>query len=129
MRRDKWRRNEKCINYGNITNTNSQSAGGLAGDTDTTRDFKYCNISDCANYGNVSAEYHVGGIVGYATTATIKNCLTTGNITSISDNEYYGMLIGGIGSGKTNIENTFYSTNATLTAGSTTKDIVSVGKR
>jgi len=120
---------KKCINYGNITNTNSQSAGGLAGDTDTTRDFKFCNISDCANYGNVSAEYHVGGIVGYATTATIKNCLTTGNITSILDNEYYGMLIGGIGSGKTNIENTFYSTNATLTAGSTTKDIVSVGKK
>ena len=52
-------------NYASVTGT-GYYAGGVIG---TIRDGVY-NISDCANYGSVTADRAVGGIIGWAQRAT-----------------------------------------------------------
>ncbi len=80
-----------CYNKGNVSNT----ANAAASNTGNAGCFGYVyayyspiTITDCYNTGNVSANYIVGGVVGYArgnnSTNTVKfnNCYSTGTVTN-----------------------------------------------
>lgn len=89
--------------YGNISNcTNKiditsirQTAGGICG---TYAGASNCSISNCANYGNISARYRAGGIVGntfwYST--KIKDVFTSGNVTTKENDTSLGFVVGRI---------------------------------
>ena len=93
----------RCVNNGSITSTeysagsafsNSKqaySAGGLFG-------FKTSgSIIKSYNYGNVSGNYCVGGLVGYyegGTDHTIQYCVNYGNISGFDTYSYAGGIIG-----------------------------------
>ena len=75
-----------CINYANITNSNS---GGIVGSESGN-----LNITNCINYSRVSGQY-AGGIVGsYSKVLNITNCSSTGFITGTGSGGIAGYAFG-----------------------------------
>ena len=80
-----------CINFGNVESTGSDNVGGIAGSTKNTG-----SISDCYNYGSVKTVHgRSGGIVGLGTKPII-NCVNYGNVTAGWDS---GGILGYVGDG------------------------------
>ena len=103
---------EKCANYGNI-NSQGVFVGGICGSF-------ICNssITTSANYGDIVGNNSVGGIIGYASNASISNSLTTGDVKSIT--VAAGFVIGGCYCAITLSNTVAYNSGATLTDGETT---------
>lgn len=71
---------ENITSYVNITASNNQ-AGGIIGYIATNN----VTITNCKNYGNITARELVGGIVGGCwTNVTYNNCENHGNVTATS---------------------------------------------
>lgn len=73
-----------CENNGKIS-TNGICAGGIVGKLHTAYNGSLQSVSNCQNKSEVSAQYYVGGIVGFAygaykQTVDIKNCSNSGNL-------------------------------------------------
>lgn len=96
---------EGCKNYGMVTTDNTvvkvggggHKVGGLIGYTSNAK----LTITSCANYGDVSSNRHVGGIVGQCINAfEISNTINVGDITvgvaitrnSLSDSQAAGFV-------------------------------------
>ena len=103
---------EKCANYGNI-NSQGVFVGGICGSF-------ICNssITTSANYGDIVGNNSVGGIIGYASNASISNSLTTGDVKSIT--VVAGFVIGCCYNAITLSNTVAYNSGATLTDGETT---------
>jgi len=67
---------KKCFNQAAVTS--NYSAGGIIGYLGSVA----YTFTDCANSGTIKSTgvYEVGGIVGFANKATLKNCLNTGKV-------------------------------------------------
>ena len=100
-----------CVNYADIV-ASGKDAGGILGRWQYTATAGSGKIEGCANYGNVSGTYEIGGIVGYSyadigngytTTKYITNCHNQGNVTATSSSTVY---VGGI----VGYARTYYST-------------------
>ena len=80
---------ENCTNYATVKST-GYYVGGITGTQ------KGGHISNCANHGNVEANYHVGGIVGaiYGEATNLSNVISTGNVTERVVTGTNGLLVG-----------------------------------
>ena len=80
---------ENCTNYATVKST-GYCVGGITGTQ------KGGHISNCANHGNVEANYHVGGIVGaiYGEATNLSNVISTGNVTERVVTGTNGLLVG-----------------------------------
>ncbi len=67
---------QSCINVGTITGDYARD-GGLVGSL-----VGESKIENCANIGNVTSQYQVGGLAGHITAATITGSYNTGSVTS-----------------------------------------------
>ena len=103
---------EKCANYGNI-NSQGVYVGGICGSS-----FGSSSITTSANYGDIVGNNSVGGIIGYASNASISNSLTTGDVKSITVAP--GFVIGCCYNAITLSNTVAYNSGATLTDGETT---------
>ena len=103
---------EKCANYGNI-NSQGVNVGGICGSS-----IGSSSITTSANYGDIVGNNSVGGIIGYASNASISNSLTTGDVKSIIS--VAGFVIGGCYNAITLSNTVAYNSGATLTDGETT---------
>ena len=103
---------EKCANYGNI-NSQGVNVGGICGSS-----FGSSSITTSANYGDIVGKNSVGGIIGYASNASISNSLTTGDVKSIT--VAAGFVIGSCYNAITLSNTVAYNSGATLTDGETT---------
>ena len=103
---------EKCANYGNI-NSQGVNVGGICGSS-----IGSSSITTSANYGDIVGKNSVGGIIGYASNASISNSLTTGDVKSIT--VAAGFVIGGCYNAITLSNTVAYNSGATLTDGETT---------
>ena len=103
---------EKCANYGNI-NSQGVNVGGICGSS-----IGSSSITTSANYGDIVGKNSVGGIIGYASNASISNSLTTGDVKSIFS--VAGFVIGGCYCAITLSNTVAYNSGATLTDGETT---------
>lgn len=65
---------KNCSNHGNITGTDSENVGGVAGYTN------YTEVSSCYNAGTVSAKGKVGGVIGNANGATVTDLYNVGSV-------------------------------------------------
>ena len=92
---------QNCVNYCNVSYT--RNAGGIVGTASSTgaangsgATSRDCVISDCVNYGNVTAtgSGDVGGIVSNGHSCRIINCEQYGNVSNLSSQS--GALAGGI---------------------------------
>ena len=99
IRNGKVSRLHVAINAGAVSHTNGEIRyGGIAGTIDTT-DGDGSIIENCSVSGNLVAAgsntyvTYIGGIGGYVSMTTIRNCLTSG---SISVTGTYSGLVGGI---------------------------------
>lgn len=95
---------EYCKNYGDVV-SNYNFAAGIAG----TAHY----ISNCENYGNITAKNDAGGIAVYYESAYIELCTNKGNVTSINKlaagiivNNYYGSVYDSTNFGKITARNT-----------------------
>ena len=102
---------EKCANYGNI-NSQGGNVGGICGSS-----FGSSSITTSANYGDIVGNNSVGGIIGYASNASISNSLTTGDVKS---GYPAGFVIGCCYNAITLSNTVAYNSGATLTDGETT---------
>ncbi len=66
----------QCVNYGAVTSNGWYAGGITGGQTGNTS-----VVKQCANYGNVSGKYVIGGIVGYSYVG-IQECFNHGDITA-----------------------------------------------
>lgn len=93
---------ERCANYGNITVLKQGAfiggviahADGVSTDTENNKKI----VNECYNVGTIKASAKaVGGIVGYANYATVKNCHNYGtlNVETFKTGKQFG--VGGIG--------------------------------
>ena len=103
---------EKCANYGNI-NSQGVNVGGICGSS-----IGSSSITTSANYGDIVGNNSVGGIIGYASNASISNSLTTGDVKSIT--VAAGFVIGCCYNAITLSNTVAYNSGATLTDGETT---------
>ena len=103
---------EKCANYGNI-NSQGVNVGGICGSS-----IGSSSITTSANYGDIVGNNSVGGIIGYASNASISNSLTTGDVKSIT--VVAGFVIGCCYNAITLSNTVAYNSGATLTDGETT---------
>ena len=103
---------EKCANYGNI-NSQGVYVGGICGSS-----IDSSSITTSANYGDIVGNNSVGGIIGYASNASISNSLTTGDVKSIT--VAAGFVIGCCYNAITLSNTVAYNSGATLTDGETT---------
>ena len=103
---------EKCANYGNI-NSRGVNVGGICGSS-----IGSSSITTSANYGDIVGKNSVGGIIGYASNASISNSLTTGDVKSITVAP--GFVIGCCYNAITLSNTVAYNSGATLTDGETT---------
>lgn len=88
------------------------STGIIAGDGQNT-DFLNCSVTGDASKVDTPHYKNAGGMVGYATNATIKNCIST---ISVTGKDYAGGLAGNVQS--VNIAYCFvYGENAKVTSG------------
>ena len=102
---------EKCANYGNI-NSQGVYVGGICGSS-----IGSSSITTSANYGDIVGNNSVGGIIGYASNASISNSLTTGDVKS---GYPAGFVIGCCYNAITLSNTVAYNSGATLTDGETT---------
>ena len=102
---------EKCANYGNI-NSQGVYVGGICGSS-----IDSSSITTSANYGDIVGNNSVGGIIGYASNASISNSLTTGDVKS---GYPAGFVIGCCYNAITLSNTVAYNSGATLTDGETT---------
>ena len=103
---------EECANYGNI-NSQGVYVGGICGSS-----IGSSSITTSANYGDIVGNNSVGGIIGYASNASISNSLTTGDVKSITDAA--GFVIGCCYKAITLSNTVAYNSGATLTDGENT---------
>lgn len=126
-----------CVNYGSITS--EYSTGGIV--SDSYADIARCTnngkvttsgdlaggisaaqltgvVTDCANYGDVKAATHAGGIMGNASGGVreASYLLNVGCVEVTSEEGRIGALIGQTESPEV-LTHSFFSTDATLTAG------------
>ena len=71
---------KNCSNHGNITGTDVENVGGVAGYTDRAE------VSASFNAGTVSAKAKVGGVIGNANGATVTDLYNVGAVTGQSGN-------------------------------------------
>ena len=70
-----------------------RAIGGISGSS-------YGIVENCINYGQISGNHGVGGIVGDAQIGEINLCKNVGNVTGLSaESKYNAMYIGGIAGG------------------------------
>ena len=71
---------KKCINYGNVGGTGTTGVGGIVGCAKSL-------VSDCTNYGTITGNENIGGIVGETSENSngVKNCTNHGSITGTSN--------------------------------------------
>ncbi len=89
------------------------NVGGICGSS-----FGSSSITTSANYGDIVGKNSVGGIIGYASNASISNSLTTGDVKSITVAP--GFVIGCCYNAITLSNTVAYNSGATLTDGETT---------
>lgn len=70
---------EHCRNTGRIT-SEGDYAGGITAGLPSSDDPWTFTISNCRNYGAVSGKVYVGGIIGRASSAVVKECVNLGDI-------------------------------------------------
>ena len=66
-----------CVNFGNVNCSANDCVGGIAGSTKNTG-----SISNCYNYGKITARGKAGGIVGQAN-KPIVNCINYGDVNGV----------------------------------------------
>lgn len=76
-----------CANYGAVTGS-GYGVGGLVGN------FVSGTIQNSANYGDVTGGNYVGNLIGGADECNLNNVLGTGDVTTSSDTDCAGLLIG-----------------------------------
>ena len=76
-----------CANYGAVTGS-GYCVGGLVGN------FVSGTIQNSANYGDVTGGNLVGNLIGSADECNLNNVLGAGNVTTSSDTDCAGLLIG-----------------------------------
>ena len=76
-----------CANYGAVTGS-GYCVGGLVGN------FVSGTIQNSANYGDVTGGNFVGNLIGGADECNLNNVLGTGDVTTSSDTDCAGLLIG-----------------------------------
>ena len=76
-----------CANYGAVTGS-GYCVGGLVGN------FVSGTILNSANYGDVTGGNFVGNLIGGADECNLNNVLGTGDVTTSSDTDCAGLLIG-----------------------------------
>ena len=76
-----------CANYGAVTGS-GYGVGGLVGY------FVSGTIQNSANYGDVTGGNYVGNLIGGADECNLNNVLGTGDVTTSSDTDCAGLLIG-----------------------------------
>ena len=84
----------QCYNGGHIERlgtSNSGYAGGIAGSGSGSNATK-SQITNCYNFGTISGEKNIGGIVGYVSSNNqeVENCY---NVGKIKGNEHIGGII------------------------------------
>jgi len=92
---------ERCVNKARVKGTgNAMNIGGITGASNGT-------ITECCNFGEISGNEYVGGIVSYSDEGNIiRNCFNAGKITANS--QYAGGIIGAIiSSNSSTIENCY----------------------
>jgi hypothetical protein len=75
-----------CVNYATIESSAAR-IGGIVG----------CHhniIEDCINYGNITGNNNVGGIVGYGSGFRIESCINYGNVTGMYGDSKIGGIVG-----------------------------------
>ena len=102
-----------CENFGNVTATNGQYAGGIGGFIWGTKtasisaaDGQYSNIIEyCINHGDVVGDTKTGGIVGCTGTTEargitlVNNCINLGTVTlkaTLTSEDFTKHCVGGI---------------------------------
>jgi hypothetical protein len=78
-----------CYSTGSISgDSGSQNIGGLVG-------YHYDGtITNCYSFANIFGYSYIGGLVGRHDAGIISNCYSTGSVTSGSQNNYLGGLVG-----------------------------------
>lgn len=96
---------ENCKNYGSITSTiaANSAVGGIVGrcmvelSSKATAVERLVTFDSCENYGYIDGAQRSGGIVGWASTATLTNCANYGDFGTDVDaisNSWNGGLVG-----------------------------------
>lgn len=96
----------KCVNHAAVTGTKwlSSAAGGIVAKAYFTMIGKEMNILSCTNYGTITADYDLGGIVGLSC-ANIRYCSNYGTVSMTTSNmaggiageqKTYGEVIGNL---------------------------------
>lgn len=101
-----------CANYGNINST-STLVGGIVGN------IQYSSLINCVNYGEIEGHTNVGGLCGNTSGdegghSQLTNVASFGNVKAQTA-QYYGLLIGDIGSYTDLSGHCFFNKEATLT--------------
>lgn len=106
-----------CVNYGSVThlwnNTKTPCVGGIAGAV--TMFYSSMRITNCFNYGTVtyngeSGSLHIGGIIGESYNGFIENCVSVGDVISVSPSSIIGSIVGSVFS-TTSAVHSFWTSN------------------
>lgn len=99
-----------CANLGEINAPSATSAAGIVAYLN-----KAATISNCYNWGNITAKTNAGGIIGAPSTATIRpaisNCYNAGK----TEGSKPGAISGGTPTPTTNVTNTYYLEGSSAT--------------
>lgn len=80
---------DNCTNYASVNST-EKNAGGIVGSSYYTSEEGTLTVSNCNNYGKVSGNFSVGGVVGI-NTGTVESCNNYGEISG-SNNAVGGVV-------------------------------------
>ena len=89
-----------CTNYAEVITTGG-NVGGITGKafyTAGNQQLDDCVISNCVNYGNITATQYAGGIAGLSI-AAVRNCVNNGKVT-VSSGDSVGGIVGNFKSGE-----------------------------
>ncbi|WP_099192677.1 GLUG motif-containing protein [Tepidibacter mesophilus] len=75
---------KKSYATGNVVAESARSGGLIGAAYGVFSTYTYINISECYATGDVSAGGNIGGLIGVANAARIKNCFALGNVSSSS---------------------------------------------
>lgn len=115
-----------CANGAQVSSTNSSTStrlrcGGIVGYMPSS---KSNTVTYCENYGAVTANLYVGGVVGSAGGGTITYCRNYGTVTCSSNSYYCGGIVAYISGATLTNNHNGGNVNATSYTGSNTKGFI-----